>query len=140
MKLIPSSPQHNKMRISTNSSKHKKMTVYFAHLCRGEVLLEPLDEPQPVPNIGLQATILHRTAVSKNWWFASILNSDIYKVSLGRSSLPNNLLLGVLFEWKAVGAELIATAEDYHVIGTLQINKYRVYSAWHLATIVGKVE
>jgi hypothetical protein len=53
--------------------------------------------------------------------FAAILN-NFYKVFL--ISIPDYLLLGVLLEREAVGAELIAAAEDYHVIRTLQINSF----------------
>jgi len=43
-----------------------------------------------------------------------------FSIILDKKCLPDNLLFGVLLEWEAVGAKLVATAEDYHVVGTLQ--------------------
>ena len=47
------------------------------YLGRGEVLLEPLDEPQPVPDVRLQATVSNGT--TKQRGNSSINQSDPIK-------------------------------------------------------------
>jgi hypothetical protein len=54
--------------------------------------------------------------------WSSLPDDLFFRVLRGGKALPDDLLLGVLLEWKAVGAELVNTAECDHVIRTLHKN------------------
>jgi hypothetical protein len=78
------------------------------------------------PYLIVSSFVFSLSAISSNDLLLSVLlewgslpDDLLFHVLLGGRALPDDLLLGVLLERKAVGAELVNTAECDHVIRTL---------------------
>jgi hypothetical protein len=81
------------------------------------------------PYLIVSSFVFSLSAISSNDLLLSVLlewgslpDDHLFRALLGGRALPDDLLLGVLLEWKAVGAELVNTAECDHVIRTLHKN------------------